>query len=191
MEMEEEQEEEKVEEEEVVNVESVFAPHHSLSRTPPPENDNHVSTPTTVPEPLFRRRRRMGGLGLMHRRNRYHTRRNGIMHSNTHTLTTTNSVYGSFYQPNNYIGSSRSSIIDLLPQWSLTKKPDHRCGICLSPYNEGENVRTLRCFHYFHVNCIDPWLETNDNCPNCRISTFESDGGRVPLPLPLQTSVEI
>jgi hypothetical protein len=186
--------------EQVIDVGEVFLPHYSLSRTPPPPQENDVQPNLYSAEPLFRRRRRLGGLGLTNRQNRYRTRRNGIIHnshSNAHSTTstrthTTNSVYGSFYQPNNYIGTSRASIIDLLPQWSLTKKPDHRCGICLSPYNEGENVRTLRCFHYFHVNCIDPWLETSDNCPNCRISTFESSGGHQGhQPLPLPTSVEI
>jgi len=42
------------------------------------------------------------------------------------------------------------------------------CSICLEEFKEGENVRTLPCFHYYHPDCIDPWLKTNLLCPVCK-----------------------
>ena len=46
------------------------------------------------------------------------------------------------------------------------------CSICQEIIKSGETFRRLPCSdtvnHYFHLNCIDPWLETNSTCPNCR-----------------------
>lgn len=43
------------------------------------------------------------------------------------------------------------------------------CAICLSEFEEGEEVRTLpECCHSFHVACIDMWLYSHWSCPMCR-----------------------
>lgn len=42
------------------------------------------------------------------------------------------------------------------------------CNICLSTFEDGENVRTLPCFHLFHMQCVDDWLMNHTNCPACR-----------------------
>ncbi|KAL7496381.1 hypothetical protein ACHAWT_004693 [Skeletonema menzelii] len=39
------------------------------------------------------------------------------------------------------------------------------CSVCLETYREGETVRTIPCFHTFHVKCIDPWLAEKAECP--------------------------
>lgn len=44
------------------------------------------------------------------------------------------------------------------------------CNICLSEFDEGEKIRTLPCFHSFHCNCIDNWLNRKAECPVCRSS---------------------
>jgi E3 ubiquitin-protein ligase RNF115/126 len=33
------------------------------------------------------------------------------------------------------------------------------CSICKDEYKIGDVVKMLPCNHYFHVGCIDPWLE--------------------------------
>ena len=51
------------------------------------------------------------------------------------------------------------------------------CAICLESFHEGDNVKLMRCNHYFHSECIDPWLtKHSDLCPICKINVFEMDG---------------
>lgn len=50
-------------------------------------------------------------------------------------------------------------------QWT---KQDDQCTICMEDYVLSFIVRTLPCKHYFHVECIDPWLKRNASCPTCR-----------------------
>lgn len=46
------------------------------------------------------------------------------------------------------------------------------CSVCLERYEEGETVRTIPCFHTFHVKCIDPWLAEKAECPVCKHSAI-------------------
>ncbi|KAI8600309.1 hypothetical protein EDD21DRAFT_306735 [Dissophora ornata] len=44
-----------------------------------------------------------------------------------------------------------------------------KCLVCMSEYEEGEDMRALKCKHGFHLECIDKWLTTGANkCPVCR-----------------------
>ena len=47
------------------------------------------------------------------------------------------------------------------------KEPPH-CPVCLEPYQMGNQVRTIPCFHTFHTSCIDPWLTQKAVCPVCK-----------------------
>ena len=49
-------------------------------------------------------------------------------------------------------------------------RPEERCLVCLSTYEENEVLRKLKnCGHTFHKDCIDQWLTTGRNsCPLCR-----------------------
>lgn len=42
------------------------------------------------------------------------------------------------------------------------------CAVCLCGYEEGEDLRRLRCGHSYHADCLDEWLVTNASCPRCR-----------------------
>ncbi|KAI3984787.1 hypothetical protein MKX01_039404 [Papaver californicum] len=47
----------------------------------------------------------------------------------------------------------------------------HECAVCLNEFQEQEKLRVLpSCSHAFHIDCIDIWLQKNDNCPLCRSS---------------------
>jgi len=46
---------------------------------------------------------------------------------------------------------------------------DDECSVCLSGFEEGEEVRKLpQCKHCFHAPCIDMWLYSHFDCPICR-----------------------
>ncbi|XP_014256477.1 E3 ubiquitin-protein ligase arkadia-B isoform X1 [Cimex lectularius] len=44
-----------------------------------------------------------------------------------------------------------------------------KCTICLSEFEDFEDVRRLPCMHLFHVECVDQWLSSNKRCPICRV----------------------
>jgi len=48
------------------------------------------------------------------------------------------------------------------------KEEDMRCQICIEDFSEGDELRTLPCFHLFHAKCVDQWLKVNSICPTCR-----------------------
>ncbi|KAJ6357737.1 hypothetical protein OIU78_005559 [Salix suchowensis] len=52
---------------------------------------------------------------------------------------------------------------------------DGTCAICLSEFEEGEELRILpECLHSYHVECIDMWLHSHTNCPMCRTDATPS-----------------
>lgn len=59
------------------------------------------------------------------------------------------------------------------------------CVICLEEFNDGDELRHLKCDHCFHRSCIDLWLlgtladdETNTNsCPVCKQCAHPSASG--------------
>jgi hypothetical protein len=46
------------------------------------------------------------------------------------------------------------------------------CSVCLEPYQIHDTIRTIPCFHSFHVGCIDPWLRQKATCPICKYSAI-------------------
>lgn len=44
-----------------------------------------------------------------------------------------------------------------------------KCTICLSEFEDSEDVRRLPCMHLFHKACVDQWLSSNKRCPICRV----------------------
>ncbi|XP_063002880.1 E3 ubiquitin-protein ligase RNF43 [Elgaria multicarinata webbii] len=57
------------------------------------------------------------------------------------------------------------------------------CAICLEEFSEGQELRIITCFHEFHRQCVDPWLQQHQTCPLCMFNIID----RVPSALPLHS----
>ncbi|GFQ04685.1 E3 ubiquitin-protein ligase rnf126 [Phtheirospermum japonicum] len=63
------------------------------------------------------------------------------------------------------------SAIRALPSVELTVehlKNDTCCPICKDEFEIGVQVRELPCKHFYHSDCIVPWLQLHNTCPVCR-----------------------
>lgn len=45
---------------------------------------------------------------------------------------------------------------------------EEQCTICITEFEDGEEIRELPCKHIFHPNCIDTWIVQNSHCPICK-----------------------
>ena len=49
------------------------------------------------------------------------------------------------------------------------------CSVCKEEFIIGDNLIDLPCKHYFHKDCLIPWLEQHDSCPICRFELKTDD----------------
>ncbi|KAF5444098.1 hypothetical protein F2P56_036602 [Juglans regia] len=64
-----------------------------------------------------------------------------------------------------------SAIEALLPRVKLTQKhldDDPSCPVCKEDFELGGEVRQMPCKHFYHFDCIVPWLSIHNTCPVCR-----------------------
>ena len=45
---------------------------------------------------------------------------------------------------------------------------ENSCAVCKDEFIIGEECLSMPCNHYFHGNCILPWLKERNSCPICR-----------------------
>ena len=59
------------------------------------------------------------------------------------------------------------------------------CAICVEEFQEKDTTRVLPCNHFFHPQCIDPWLTDHSSmCPLCKQSvTGQNDPPVLPVRL--------
>lgn len=51
----------------------------------------------------------------------------------------------------------------------ITDETLDKCNVCLDDFCLGTEIITLNCRHFFHRDCIKPWLMTQSHkCPVCR-----------------------
>lgn len=53
---------------------------------------------------------------------------------------------------------------------STTEEETEECTICREAMQQDCEVLLLKCMHFFHPDCITPWLCTTATCPVCRAS---------------------
>lgn len=64
--------------------------------------------------------------------------------------------------------ASRAAV-DGLPEATLSEEEASRgCAVCKDSFEQGQRVVWLPCKHYFHGDCIRPWLAIRNTCPVCR-----------------------
>ncbi|KAK3220372.1 hypothetical protein Dsin_014342 [Dipteronia sinensis] len=102
-----------------------------------------------------------------------------FMESIIHSLQLRNSPSG------NLVGSAAAatinhgldpSLIQTFPTFAYSTVKDFRrekygleCAICLAEFRDDSMLRLLTvCYHVFHQECIDLWLESHKTCPVCR-----------------------
>lgn len=56
------------------------------------------------------------------------------------------------------------------------------CSICIGKVDLGEEVTVLPCKHWFHHECVKPWLQSHDTCPHCRKGIMPKDDTGSNLP---------
>ncbi|KAK4751271.1 hypothetical protein SAY87_004753 [Trapa incisa] len=81
---------------------------------------------------------------------------------------------------NNVVVNSRpgldSSVVQSFPTFMYSSVKEFRrekygleCAICLLEFEDDNTLRLLTfCYHVFHQECIDLWLESHKTCPVCR-----------------------
>lgn len=47
---------------------------------------------------------------------------------------------------------------------------DDQCSICLTEFEDDDNVKYTECCHFFHPNCLGEWTKQSHTCPICRKS---------------------
>ncbi|OAY31173.1 uncharacterized protein LOC110600319 [Manihot esculenta] len=64
------------------------------------------------------------------------------------------------------------SVVEKLPSVFLTKEDvdnsNALCAVCNDEINVGGRARKLPCTHWYHGECILPWLAIRNTCPICR-----------------------
>ncbi|XP_006647002.2 uncharacterized protein LOC102721136 [Oryza brachyantha] len=59
--------------------------------------------------------------------------------------------------------------VESLPEAALSEEEASRgCAVCMDCFASGQLVALLPCKHYFHGDCIWPWLVIRNTCPVCR-----------------------
>lgn len=67
--------------------------------------------------------------------------------------------------------AARSSI-DAIPTIKINQRHlrgDSHCPVCKERFELGSEAREMPCNHFYHSDCIVPWLVQHNSCPVCRV----------------------
>jgi len=57
----------------------------------------------------------------------------------------------------------------------LKKINSSDCSVCKEEFDLESKLLKLPCNHYFHGDCVKPWLEQRNSCPTCRFELPTDD----------------
>jgi hypothetical protein len=64
--------------------------------------------------------------------------------------------------------------IESIPICTLSEDEDDPCTICQIELSAGEIVKRLpKCGHFYHIECIDEWLDGKKKCALCLQEVFD------------------
>ncbi|KAJ4713268.1 E3 ubiquitin-protein ligase RING1 [Melia azedarach] len=93
-------------------------------------------------------------------------------------------LFGQFAEnENSWIGRppASKSVVENLPVVVLTQKDvdsdNALCAVCKDEIGVGEKAKQLPCSHWYHGDCILPWLGIRNTCPVCRYELPTDDAG--------------
>ena len=52
---------------------------------------------------------------------------------------------------------------------------ENSCAVCKEEFEIGQNLILMPCKHYFHIDCLLPWLNERNSCPVCRFELPTDD----------------
>ncbi|RLN08147.1 E3 ubiquitin-protein ligase CIP8-like [Panicum miliaceum] len=71
--------------------------------------------------------------------------------------------------------ASRAAVEGLQELVLSEEEASHGCAVCKDCITAGLSVLRLPCKHYFHAECIRPWLAIRNTCPVCRFELPTGD----------------
>ncbi|KAJ1278291.1 hypothetical protein BS78_04G069000 [Paspalum vaginatum] len=71
--------------------------------------------------------------------------------------------------------ASRAAVEGLQEVAPTDDEASHGCAVCKDGIAPGQSVLKLPCKHYFHGDCIRPWLAIRNTCPVCRFELPTGD----------------
>jgi DNA-directed RNA polymerase subunit RPC12/RpoP len=63
---------------------------------------------------------------------------------------------------------TQTTFIELMDKMNINDFANKKCAICTDEFEKDEKISSLDCKHFFHSECLIPWLEIQNTCPNCR-----------------------
>jgi len=64
--------------------------------------------------------------------------------------------------------------------------PSEPCPVCQDAFAAGDEWLRMPCGHYYHKDCLTPWLAEHNTCPTCRLEIEEEkEAEAAPQPPPV------
>ncbi|CAD8085335.1 unnamed protein product [Paramecium sonneborni] len=82
------------------------------------------------------------------------------------------SIFGQQRQNNQELDNL--AVIKFAPYEGLSQEYK-QCSICLTNYEDGEELILLPCIHRFHKTCISEWFKEQTTCPICKTDVTQQE----------------